>query len=134
MKWNKKTTERKRRLIAPTWIKRRGKSSTESIAINGWSLGVKTGSELKNENGNFQMVKMNSKTLLISHLIIWKSYLFLLLWFYSIFTMKQVFLIHLILFWTCFTTDEQISRADLFQEWFHHKAYFYPYFSSFVKK
>ena len=29
--------------------------------------------------------------------------------------MKQVFLIHLMLFWTGNTTDEQISRADLFQ-------------------
>ena len=47
--------------------------------------------------------------------------------------MKQVFVIHLVLFWTSFTTDEQISHAELFQEWFDHKAYFYPYFSSFVK-
>ena len=30
-------------------------------------------------------------------------------------------------------TDEQISREHLFQEWFDHKAYFYPYFSSFYK-
>ena len=31
------------------------------------------------------------------------------------FIMKQVFLIHLMLFWTGYKTDEQISRADLFQ-------------------
>ena len=68
--------------------------------INSWISGAKTGFELQNENCNFQMVKMNSKTLLISHLIICKSYLLLWLWFYSIFIMKRVFLIHFMLFWT----------------------------------
>ena len=119
--------------MAPTWIKRWWQLSTKTITINGWCSGAKTGSELQNENGNFQMVKMNSKTLLISHLIIYKSYLLLWLWFYSIFIMKQVFLIYLMLFWIGFATDEQISRADLFQEWFDHKSYFYPYFLSFFK-
>ena len=47
--------------------------------------------------------------------------------------MKQVFLICLMVFWTSFTTDEKISREHLFQEWFDHKAYIYPYFSSFDK-
>ena len=44
------------------------------------------------------------------------------------FIMKQVFLIHLMLFWIGLTTDEQISHADLFQEWFDHKAYFFSLF------
>ena len=39
--------------------------------------GKKIGSELQNANGNFKMVKMNGKTLLIRHLIIFKSYLLL---------------------------------------------------------
>ena len=100
MKWNELTIEIKRGFMAPNWIKRWWKPSIESIAINGWHSGKKIGSELRNANDNFQMVKMNSKTLLISHLIIWKSYLLLWLWFYSIFIMKHVFLIHLMLFWT----------------------------------
>ena len=116
-----------------TWIKQRWNISIEMITIKSSSLGEKSGSELQNENGNFGMVKMNSKTIFISHLIIFKSYLLLWLWFYSIFIMKHVFLIHFMLFWTGFTADEQISRANLFKEWFDHRAYFYPYFLSFVK-
>ena len=71
------------------------KHSYQLHPMNNWSLGEKTGSELQ-----MCMVKMKSKNLLISHLIIWKSYLLLWLWFYSIFIMKKVFLIHLMLFWT----------------------------------
>ena len=78
MKGNELTTERKRGFMALTWIKWRWKPSIESIAIKNWSLGEKTGSELQNANGNYWMVKMNSKIIFNSHLIIFK--LHLLLW------------------------------------------------------
>ena len=47
--------------------------------------------------------------------------------------MKQVFLIHLMLFRIGNTTDEQISRANLLKNDLTTKHTFPPYFSSFVK-
>ena len=47
--------------------------------------------------------------------------------------MKHVFLIHLMLFWTGNTTDEQISHADLFKNDLTTKHTISPYFSSYVK-
>ena len=85
-------------------------------------FGEKTSSELQNENGNYGMVKMNSETTFYSHLIIFNLNLLLWLWFCYFFIMKLVFLIHFMLFWIGLTADEYISRADLFQEWFDHKA------------
>ena len=119
--------------MAPTWIKRRGKPSTKSIAINSWSSGEKTGLELQNENGNFQMVKMNIKTLLISHLIICNSYLFLWLWFYSIFIMKWVFLIHLMLFWTSLQLMRRIVVQIYFKNDLTTKHTFILIFRALIK-
>ena len=65
----------------------------------------KTGLELQNPYGNFEMVKMNGKTLLISHLIIENHIYCCDYGFYSFFAMKQELLIRLMLFWTSFTAD-----------------------------
>ena len=119
--------------MAPTWIKQWGKPSTKSIAINSWSSGEKTGSELQNENGNFQMVKMNSKTLLISHLIICNSYLLLWVWFYSIFTMKHVFLIHFMLFRTCLQLMRKLVVHIYFKNDLTKKHNFILIFRALIK-
>ena len=73
------------------------------------------------------------KTLLFSQFDYFKSYLMSWLWFLFIFAMKHVFLICLMVFWTCFTADIVGLSCTLIQEWFDHKAYFYPSFSSFDK-